>query len=743
MHRSGICEGKTIMKKLKIGVLLLFGLALTAFFASLVIVYARAEDGEGQLTLSLPENDMTDAGGLALYPGPVEVEISCENVTVGIARIEWKLSYAGANDVLASKTITPDEGEETVCNFRRSVLINETGNGLVFEARLTRLDGRVSVATKTFSIDTEPPVISASYSLGDYRNPSVKDLSHIAGFVRMPVKVTLRVDEVNFDRNRTKVKVSNSSGADTFMSNWERHKNEWGTYYTADIYYSSEGRMGFSVTAQDKAGNSSKETLTGEFVIDMTPPAAGLSFDNNEVQNGSFFQGPRTAELAIEDLHFDRSLVQIEAVGTSPDCEPISPLITWQDNTAYIEFKEDGDYRLDISAYDLAGNSADIQCAGAEAPWQFTIDSKIDQLQIIGTEDYSDGMSILISDAHLSDCHWKLLKTTKDNKAVDVTEAVLKRVEDPDTQRIELVGSFACIAANDGIYSIYVSCRDEAGNMKDIGETFTVNQFGSSFECCGGQWPDYFTQKEKMPYVTKITDDLLIREYNPSPPTEDVPEILILLDGRSLDTTLCKYTYLPPGEGSNNTYWYLTEYELPKELFSHEGVYRLQILSVDQAGNTNDTASFFEAVCKVAVDRTPPKITSITGLEKKTANAESVSVDYIVADSLGIKEISVFLNGEELDTITEFEDAANYSGSIVLTESDETQNIRFLVTDMAGNILDTDDENYSPVFAFNRCVVVSTDPWVRLRQHWLLIVSGASLTVASVAALWAIKRIRA
>ncbi|MCM1183392.1 MAG: Ig-like domain-containing protein [Roseburia sp.] len=112
------------------------------------------------------------------------------------------------------------------------------------------------------------------------------------------------------------------------------------------------------VTATDRCGNTTVSTQT--LKIDVTSPEVSVMFDNEDAQNGRYYNRPRTALIHIRELNFDPARVEIHATRDGSD---ITPAVAWrsEDSEHYAEllFAEDGDYTLSVSCTDLADNRSE------------------------------------------------------------------------------------------------------------------------------------------------------------------------------------------------------------------------------------------------------------------------------------------------------------------------------------------------------------------------------------------------
>lgn len=133
------------------------------------------------------------------------------------------------------------------------------------------------------------------------------------------------------------------------------------------------------VTATDYAGNTSSKDYA--IAIDITDPDIRLSYNNNDAQNEKYFKDPRTAIIEVRERNFspdDFELKIKNEYGSVPSIGSWSKTdgsgngddTVW---TATVEFADDGDYSVDMSTVDEAGNNSKFTAEGT-APLSFVID---------------------------------------------------------------------------------------------------------------------------------------------------------------------------------------------------------------------------------------------------------------------------------------------------------------------------------------------------------------------------------
>ena len=113
------------------------------------------------------------------------------------------------------------------------------------------------------------------------------------------------------------------------------------------------------IIGEDYAGNKVEKDFV--YKIDTTAPRIEISYDNQNVQNGKYYNAPSTATIKVYERNFDPSLASLKAVG-------YTSISNWQVGTdssdenvniLTVTFANDTEATLDFAVEDKAGNRSE------------------------------------------------------------------------------------------------------------------------------------------------------------------------------------------------------------------------------------------------------------------------------------------------------------------------------------------------------------------------------------------------
>ncbi|MGN0035439.1 MAG: Ig-like domain-containing protein [Coriobacteriales bacterium] len=251
-----------------------------------------------------------------------------------------------------------------------------------------------------------------------------------------------------------------------------------------------------SISAHDRAGNYTTVDSLANYLpsnipagcagiaIDTEAPLVDVSFDNNDVRNGRYYNAGRQGVVTITESNFDIGrdnapdtvIATVRRDGGSTEVRakdftnPSGDGRTW---VAGIDCGQDGDYTVDVSYADPAGHAA--------APWhdEFTVDTQAPRVMVMFDNNDAQNGS-----------YFKAPRTA----TVTVSERNFAQSADVATTASESSGGTAAgpgpSSWTDGAggdthectvyfgdelhYTLTASCTDLAGN---VGETVKVDEF--------------------------------------------------------------------------------------------------------------------------------------------------------------------------------------------------------------------------------------------------------------------------
>lgn len=655
--------------------------------------------------------------------------------------------------------------------------IQKAGHYKITAVSTDKIGNKTEEVSRTFQYDPSPADIRVAFT---------EKKTGEASFFNILRTAEIRVEDDTFTGSENEfekiIPTFTFKGAEpqqvgkwTFTENEAEPGGIWTAKYQYGVKPGEDLRDGddymLTVEVTDNAGNTSKTDKQGlyyingsktaepeashytgdandDFTIDQTKPVVSVRFDNNNVRNGKYFSAGRTATITVTEHNFSTENVEMTATnatvggsaseGWSQNGDVWTKTVTFDPQDAVCEFS--------ISVTDLAGNTCtndEVNYGDSAAHGEFVIDQVNPTLNITGTDasPYADDCApgFTAHDTNMSAEYTMTLdRTVRASRNENVSDRFLTRdsVSVTGTDINAVFHTITQEAENDGIYVLNVTATDMAGNSSQATATFTVNRHGS-FYVFNEALADVVNAK----YVQKADGSYQVTEYNASPLVADSVKIEIYRDGQ-LVTTLTPA--IGAGViGASGLYEYT--YDLPAEHFAQNGRYRVALSSVDEAKNESDNTKLDDALLEFTVDSVAPEITMIKGLEKGIVNAKSLDFTASVMDTYGIASVQILVDGkvvkeyvtqEAYDKLTAdgrtldheyavLTNTLDFNAECTLLESSSRQHVVIVVTDMAGNVTQTDSKDFAPAYDFHDSVLVSTNFWARYTHNvWALIVTG-------------------
>lgn len=431
--------------------------------------------------------------------------------------------------------------------------------------------------------------------------------------------------------------------------------------------------------------------------IDVTKPEIAISFDSENALNGRYYNSARKAQIKINELNFDASLVEINV---TKDGKPFSPIVSqWQsdgnNHAAYVDFTDDGDYTISVKCKDLAGN--DIAEDKASMPIKFIIDTTLPEITISGVKNNSANAGavvpiITVLDKNIELFNTQITLTTGRGKDVDIsTDIAAALTEGGFTYTLNGLDAKA-----DDIYYLEINASDKAQNASKTLCRFSLNRRGSAYDVTS------FEKVTKRYYNSYNTlEDIKIIEMN----VDKVEDFELYLShntdiiygtsgGRPQDadrnTLPASALYDLNVSGSEDT-GYVYTYTLYRENFALEGTYRLGIYSKDRAGNeVNNLLELNGEEIQFIIDNSAPSVV-IEGIEdNEVYNAEAREAHVSAQDNFKLASAEIILvnrDGKALESWDYF-DLVQKEGDIVtitIGRHDEELSLLYRAADAAGN----------------------------------------------------------
>lgn len=735
-------------------------------------IYDLNENAVADNELSYPDSTVK----VPLYNSDPTFDVTVSDTYSGIRSIKWTVIEGGeARSEIVELENTVDKNSELngwtvedndtntnlVTQMSRAITVSGNYNDMVLVVELTDRAGNVSYDYYTFGIDKTAPGISVSY---DNNNADQRSGST---YFKADRTATIVVTERNFNSENVVVTVTRDGKAYPVALTWRDENgaeaNGDGTRHITSIAYNADGDYTFAVSYTDRAQNQNAPVDYGSsvapaaFTVDKTAPVITVSYNNNNAQNGKYFRAQRTATIVIAEHNFDVNRVVFTRTAAFRGSNTALPEISWNHNgdvhTATINYNADGDYTFDITMDDMAGNvNNGVDYGASVAANDFTVDQTIIAPTILFSDkengeeaddkekrSFNDIIKTIISvdDANYSSVNVSL---TRIGKTGEASGNLVDMIAVPNGNGTVTSDNFPEEIENDGIYTLTVTLSDLAGNVETSEEEFTVNRYGSVFV-----FNEVLNTAVSKNYNKSIAGNAVITEYNADPISE--PMIQVTRDGSAV--SLSENVISQTGGTRSEEGWYQNVYTVPQAVFAQDGIYDIYISSKDKSGNTpemsadniySDMSTLAGRDATFIVDATKPQIVNVYSDDAELSgesineNLEKLIINYEISDNIAIGTIEVYdgLTGSQIGETVIMDDYVkdaksgesrsytSYKGSFEIPDGARNDEVYFVITDKAGNIINTSSDNDDPntlfdmsAFEFLRDITVSTNPFIR------------------------------
>lgn len=345
--------------------------------------------------------------------------------------------------------------------------------------------------------------------------------------------------------------------------------------------------------ATDNSHNKTENVKSEKFTVDKTAPIINVAFrDNDNKDKDEYYNHNRIADITVIDRNFDADLIKVQIVNTFGNVPTYSfAEKSKTEHVAVIEFDE-GDYKFDLTGKDLGNHTATVNFSGGNEKL-FYVDKTIPVIEENFAEFSNSSENSFKTDKtanirmieHNFDPEIVNLKIMRKeagaehsaNEFEDVTGAVL------GSSRWNSTGDVHTISFTfdlDAVYYVEITPKDLAENVADKHSSviFEIDKTKPVVSMKNGSYVDKDNTQFLDVYPYERKDD-------PTPTVEfedvNISYIKYVLTVYIPDYSTSDVVSIRPevkkGTVKGN------KYTLPS--FTKDGVYALELIAVDVAGN--------------------------------------------------------------------------------------------------------------------------------------------------------------
>ena len=598
-----------------------------------------------------------DVNGKTIHSAPIEGEVTIkanvsDNLTIGTATL--RVQGPNTDKTVSLSDAIEQTNVEKNNTFTLNNILGKTAEDGTYTATVNVADkaGNSASHTITFKVDNTIPVVTAKISDGVTagKQPGKNfDGTDCDYFYRSNVTALLTYEDDNLAQSKVVVKDNGT----TIPVQWSRVGTT--NKYQATYVASKEGAHTITIGATDEAGNAAV-TKQIVFIKDTAAPAITAVINGGMVYNENMGVVDLTANanvsFSVSDSNEDVKDFNYQLIKTEPDQLPVTADVI-QTETRGFGYVDEADYIVKVYAVDKAGNKS------AERTVQFRVDKTAPELKISGASSgatLNSGTTLTFS---MTEAFWKdasgtvtITRKPKDG----AQESTYKTIDFKPTARTTTMTE---TLSETGEYKVTFTGKDRAGHSAEAASYTVKIDTGKPVIALSGVKNNDKTT-DAVEFTAQIDEDFYLTKS---------------VSIKATRTYLDKTSYQEKTEDLQITgYNPAAATTLIRNIFTEDGIYKIQIDCKDAAGNADTQEVSF------TIDKTKPVIDAkvlAAYAGKLTAFSWDYDLDDIIYD-LTVCDVHMYLNGTEYDGTSEVEDGA-YELKIVAedelgNQTEETSN---------------------------------------------------------------------
>ncbi len=591
-----------------------------------------------------PTKESFTVGGIAaenigdkVYEGdPVVAFEIKDNLNIAAYKLTVE-SPVGTKTVEGTNSGFTDSVKSVPVSQKVSQIIGQAVANGTYTLTLTAKDSAgnaLDTVTTKFIVDNTKPVNDVIITTAkpakfekyhsSYSNPESGVSYEYGQYYAGKVSVDLQVIDDNVDTNDIVV----TDNGDRVNVSWSAATINGKAGYKASYSTSNEGSHTITIATTDRAGQKATAKAV-TYNVDNTAPTITASLNGSAISGGSgvrYLNVNGNVVVTANDKYFDEDDFTRVVKRTTPDKAVNND--TSNISNGSTPYTTDADYEITYKVVDRAGRETTL------GPIEFRVDKVAPKLEVTGaasggTARTNVSASMIITE----DFYWDMTSVTcKIYKKVDGQgERLFEDVKvNPTSARTAINRALA----EDGEYRFEMEATDKCGNHTTYTYSFIVDANAPLIELSGVK--NYDSTDKAVDLIVKVTENFYTtNKLSISGTRTDINGDVEKLNLTGYNVNAAKVTTIP-------------------QQFKEDGIYDINVRSVDKAGNEDNKKVHFTIDSKAPIIKSLPEYDGTLFSEFKWDEYP----DDLVTD-LTVCQVTILMDGVEYDGLTELSDGSH------------------------------------------------------------------------------------